>query len=70
MSRDPCRGKVRFASWDAAQLALVNAKIARALRRKPTKRGEQRAYYCGNCNGFHLTSRPTWTPIPDGGKAR
>jgi len=52
-----CTGKARFSSYDEAQLALVDAKIKRAFGRSQ-KRREERSYYCGNCNGFHLTSQP------------
>jgi hypothetical protein len=51
-----CDGKHRFSSYDEAQLALVDAKIKRALGRSQ-KRREERSYYCGNCFGFHLTSQ-------------
>lgn len=51
-------GKVTFGSWDEAQLAVTDAKIARALHRKPTKRREERAYQCGLCKLWHLTSKP------------
>lgn len=57
--KDPCEGKKRFSSYDEAGLALVDSKIDQALY--PARNGnrhEQRVYYCGNCNGFHLTSRP------------
>lgn len=53
--KDGCRDKVRFGSYDEAQLALVDAKIKRVLRGKQ-KRREERSYWCGGCNGFHLTS--------------
>jgi len=49
--------KRRFASWDEAGLVLVDAKIERVLRGKQRRR-EERVYYCGNCEGFHLTSQP------------
>jgi hypothetical protein len=52
-----CTNKRRFGSYDEAQLALVDAKIKRAFGRSQ-KRREERSYYCGNCNGFHLTSQP------------
>jgi hypothetical protein len=58
MSRAKARGcssKRRFGSYDEAQLALVDAKIQRSLRGKQGRR-EERSYWCGNCNGFHLTS--------------
>lgn len=57
--KHPCHRKTRYASYDEAALALVDAKIRRALRlRHHQKRREQRVYYCGNCNGHHLTSAP------------
>lgn len=57
--KHPCRGKTRYASYDEAALILVDAKIDRALHKPHAqRRREQRAYYCGNCNGFHLTSTP------------
>lgn len=49
-----CNGKVRFASWDEAGLALVDRKIKRALRGR-AKCMEQEIKYCGLCHGFHLT---------------
>lgn len=52
-----CTNKVRFSSYDEAQLALVDAKIKRAFGRSQ-KRREERSYWCGSCNGFHLTSKP------------
>lgn len=57
--KHPCRGKVRYGSYDEAALVVVNAKIKRAFRgHHHQRRHEERAYYCGDCNGFHLTSRP------------
>jgi hypothetical protein len=57
--KHPCQGKVRYASYDEAGLALVNAKIRRAFGRAGwQKRREERVYYCGDCNGFHLSSLP------------
>lgn len=59
----PTTGKVRFHTETAAQLALTDAKIARAFRSN-TKRREQGAYQCEFCHGFHLTSK-TYQPQGD-----
>jgi hypothetical protein len=58
---DGCTGKARYASYDEAGLALVEAKIGAALRANRRRR-EQRIYWCGSCNGFHLTSRSEQRP--------
>lgn len=55
--RHPCKGKARYGSYDEAALVLVDAKIKRSLRNNRRRR-EQGIYYCGDCNGFHLTSSP------------
>lgn len=55
--KHPCKGKVRYASADEAGLVLVNAKIARSLHGR-LRRRELAVYYCGDCVGFHLTSKP------------
>lgn len=52
-----CAPKVRYASYDEAALVLVDCKIRAALKGKQHRR-EQWVYYCGECNGFHLTSKP------------
>ena len=54
----PCRLKVTYHSWDEAHLMLVDCRIKAALRGS-TKRRERRAYYCGEHNGWHLTSQQT-----------
>lgn len=51
-----CR-KRRFRSEKAAQLAVQNADVQRALRGNE-KRRETRSYYCAECVGWHLTSKP------------
>lgn len=48
-------GKFRFATWDRANRALTDAKIARAFHRN-NRRREERAYACDRCGGWHLTS--------------
>lgn len=53
--KHPCQGKRRFGSYDEAALVVVNAKIQRSLRGS-RKRREERVYWCGDCNGFHVTS--------------
>lgn len=53
-------GKVRFPDHKAAVRALHDAVTARkfaALDNVPTQRREQRAYACGRCRGYHLTSQ-------------
>jgi len=55
---DGCAGKRRYASYDEAALVLVDAKIQASLRGLQWRR-ERRVYWCGICNGHHLTSRPT-----------
>lgn len=53
----PC-GKACFFTEHAARMALVNAKIKRALRHNQRRR-EQRAYPCPHRPGiWHLTSQP------------
>ena len=51
-------GKRRF-TREAAEAAVLKAKIARGLRNNP-RRLEERAYPCPICSGevWHLTSRP------------
>ncbi len=57
--KHPCRGKRRYGSYDEAALVLVDAKIRRAFRpQRAARRHEVRVYWCGDCNGFHLTSLP------------
>ena len=50
-------GKVRFPDQHAAQLALVDAAMAR--NRGKAKRRECRTYQCETCGAWHLTSHPT-----------
>lgn len=52
----PCHTKIRYNSYDEAALILVDCKIRRQLRGRQHRR-EESVYYCGECNGFHLTSR-------------
>lgn len=55
----PCT-KVRFESRPEAEDALLRARVHASLRlgRHHQRRKERRAYYCGLCRGFHLTSQP------------
>jgi hypothetical protein len=47
--------------YPSEQLALEKlARIQRANRRRAGT--PVRVYHCPSCNGWHLTSRPTWTP--------
>ncbi|ADU49602.1 hypothetical protein Intca_3116 [Intrasporangium calvum DSM 43043] len=53
--------KVRFRDHRQAIEALHRAANARKwslLRGATTRRREQRAYPCGHCKGWHLTSQP------------
>ena len=45
-----CIGKVRYATQPFAE------KKAKEMSRKYSK--NMREYYCGMCNGYHLTSKP------------
>lgn len=54
-----CR-KVPFPTLAAAEQALLEARIARALR-PSTKRQERRTYVCKACQCWHLTSQPAPT---------
>lgn len=56
-----CR-KVKFHTEAAPLDAVVRAKIAAALHSNK-KRREQRAYECGDCGGWHITSQPRKAPI-------
>lgn len=62
--KHPCHGKVRYGSYDEAGLALVDCKIRASLHgnRNKQKRREQRQYWCGDCDGFHLSSSPGEAP--------
>ena len=53
MSRCP---KIRYPDHIAAKIA-----IASTQRSPGSQREEQRAYRCGRCHGWHLTSRPKRT---------
>lgn len=45
-----CAGKIRFHTFAGA---------SRGADRVAAKRGiDMRAYYCGICGGYHMTSRP------------
>ncbi len=52
-----CAPKVRYASYDEAALVLVDCKIRASLKHRAHRR-EDHVYYCGECNGFHLSSIP------------
>lgn len=57
-------GKVRFRDHREAVVALHDASNARhfaALTQGSTSRHECRAYSCGQCHGYHLTSQPDTT---------
>jgi hypothetical protein len=51
-----CRGKVRYRNQELANQALRG--IAEFSER--TKQAK-RAYFCGGCNGWHLTSKPEYS---------
>lgn len=51
-------GKFRFATWDEANIALLNAKIAQWKYPGGTRRRESRIYWCGLCESHHLSSKP------------
>lgn len=55
-------GKIRYATREDAELilAVARGKVADGVE----TRREQRVYACGNCHGFHLTSRPGWGDTP------
>lgn len=57
-SRPRCEftGQIRYPTWDEAAMAATNAKIAAALRGHQHRR-EDHAEYCGQCFGFHVTTR-------------
>lgn len=50
-------GKCRIASEQEAQMILTEAKIRATLHGRRHRR-EKRIYYCWECFGFHLTSKP------------
>ena len=54
------KDKVSFPDEAAADAALLNAKIARALHGSQ-KRRECRTYRCPANGGWHLTSKPLLT---------
>lgn len=57
-------GKVRFRDHQEAVVALHDASNAQhfaALTQGSTSRHECRAYSCGQCHGYHLTSQPDTT---------
>ena len=54
-------GKRRFKDHRQAVAVLHKAETARAWAKvndSKSRRGEKRAYPCGLCKGFHLTSQP------------
>lgn len=59
--KDRCKGKKRFHAWDDARMAVTEAKIARYLHGRSSRR-EESCYWCPDCHGFHLTSRSEETP--------
>lgn len=64
MAVDPSKRectKRKFDTWDEANFALLNAKIARWKYSGRTRRHEARIYWCGLCVGHHLTSQPDLT---------
>jgi hypothetical protein len=55
-AKEACE-KVTWPTEQEARQALLDAKIAKGLKRN-SRRREQRAYWCPRCQGWHLTSRP------------
>ena len=54
-------GKIRLRDHDEAIKALHRTQALALVALEvtgSTRRAEKRAYYCGMCNGFHLTSKP------------
>ena len=56
-SRKDCGGKRRYRDHDEAVRALRNIGSSTWQGRDGKKPG--RAYFCGRCKGFHLTSKPS-----------
>jgi hypothetical protein len=54
-------GKIRLRDHDEAIKALHRTQSLAIIALEvtgSTSRAEKRTYYCGMCNGFHLTSKP------------
>ncbi len=54
-------GKIRYRDHEEAIKALHRTQSLALIALEvtgSTSRAEKRTYYCGMCNGFHLTSRP------------
>ena len=54
-------GKIRYRDHDEAIKALHRTQSMAVIALEMTgntSRAEKRTYYCGQCNGFHLTSKP------------
>lgn len=58
--RERSCGKRRFRDRIAADLALARIRCSGAARH----RDPVRSYACPTCDGWHLTSRRTWTTVP------
>lgn len=61
-------GKVRYPDHEYAVSVLHKAQNSakRSLEeRGTTRRHEQRAYFCAECQGFHLTSKPMRFTVKD-----
>ncbi len=50
--RNACRGRTRYRREKDAVLALRHIQALSTRERTP-----QRAYFCGKCQGWHLTSQ-------------
>jgi hypothetical protein len=58
-------GKIRFKDREMAIVALHRMKnaAARAVELNgTTTRTEKRTYFCGKCQGYHVTSKDSWQP--------
>lgn len=51
--------KRKYSKFDA-MLALAQSDMKQKLYDTHTKRQECRMYWCGKCNGYHLTSKPKY----------
>lgn len=50
-------GKRAFPTLADAEQALLDARIAQALRPSRTRRHEKRAYVCRTCGAWHVTKQ-------------